>query len=284
MPPPLPGYDLARVIELRDRIFEASQIHVGTVLLGEYHEDWLAMVHSAISDVPLKALQLSTRSFLGRMLTDERLREFAWLVAGNLKRLRDGHPVVAWGMQAEEEWMPLYVVRASQGRNRRDEPGHWLTFRFMAGSACPTKVRRFWSRAQARFIATLMGFNARRKRHFNGAEHFVGMLLYGLVEPRLSEDRPGFHQIRVPDTMLRHNVALIDGRREKPCPAAPFHYLHGCDVCTIGYDRCPLAMHPRTYVRGKCADCGEPEAVIDPDRPERCVACDHKRDTRSSKE
>jgi ferredoxin len=271
MPPPLPGYSLPQVLVVRDRIVDRSQIHVGTVLLGDYYEDWLALAHSAVPDIPLNTLRLSSRSLLDRELTLEKLGEFAWRMAGNLKTLRAGQPVTAWGMQAIEEWMPLYVGRARPGRNRRDEAGHWLTFRVMAGSACPLEVRRFWTWPMASFVSDRLGFNPRANRPFPGADHFVGMLLYGLFEPQLSEDRPGFHQVRVSAVMLAHNVNLIKGRNEKPCPT--FGYLHDCAGCTIGYDRCPYAVHAQTFIRQHCITCGRADALFDPDQPEHCLDC-----------
>jgi hypothetical protein len=270
-PPPLPGYDLARVRATREKIVAASSIHVGTVLLGEYHEDWLLLVHSAIPDVPLPALRLSTRSLLDRLLTDATLSEFAWRVAGNIRVLKAGRPVTAWGMQLAPEWMPLAVAAAQPGRNHKDESGHWITFRILAGSACPLEVRRFWTRPASRFVSARVGFNARAGRPFAGAEHFTGMLLYGLFEPRLSDDRPGFHQVRVTARMAQHNVALIAGRAQKPCPTRG--YRHACGACTIGYDRCVYALHPRTFTTGPCASCGDRAALIDPEHPERCVDC-----------
>jgi hypothetical protein len=261
---------------------QRSSIHVGTVLLGVYYEDWLALVHAAVPTVPLPSLQLSSRSFLNRLLTAERLNDFAWRIAGNIRTLKDGTPVTEWGMQLSEEWMPLVVTRAQPGRNRRDEPGHWISFRILAGSACPLIVRRFWTRPASRFVASRLGFNVRTERPFLSAEHFVGMLLYGLFEPDLSEDHPGFRQVRITARMLQHNVTLIDGRKEKPCPTAG--YLHACDACTIGYDRCQYAMHARTFTTGACPDCGTADAMIDPEHPDCCVTCHLNRSTRSQKE
>jgi hypothetical protein len=285
MTTPLPRYDVAGVMSTRRKIVEESQIHTGTVLTGAYYADWLAMVHRAVPDVPVETLGLSARAFLDRVLTDQALGEFAWRVAGNIRLLKKGIPVTAWSTQAAEEWMPLYVARAQPGRNRRDESGHWLTFRVMAGTACPMQVRRFWTRPQSRYVSGVVGFDPRVRvgRHFAGGEHFVGMLLYGLFEPRLSEERPGFHKVRVSATMRRYNVSLIEGRMARPCPTPPFHYEHPCTSCTIGYDICPLAVHARTFVAGRCAGCGRADALFDPERPEYCVSCTHKKDTKDTK-
>jgi hypothetical protein len=272
--PTLPGYDLARVFRTRDRIVANAGLHVGTVLLGDYYDDWLALVAEALPGVPFRSLQLSARGLLGRKLTAEGLFEFAWRLAGNVKTLKEGNGIAAWGMQLADEWMPLHVSASRSGRNRRDEPGHWLTFRVLAGSACPLAVRRFWTRAQSRFVAQDMGFNRNAKRPFIGAEHFVGMLLYGLFEPRLSEDKPGFHRVSVPDTMLTHNVALIAGRQKRPCPT--YGFRHPCQACTVGYEACRFALHARTFVTGKCVSCGRDDATIDPDEPEHCVECRYK--------
>lgn len=271
--PKLPGYDLGKVFAARDRIVAASAVHVGTVLVGEYYEDWLALVQQAMPGVPAKALALSARAFLDRELEEDKLKEFAWRIAGNARTLKAGRAVFAWGMQAAEEWMPLLVTRAQPGRNRKDVPGHWITFLVLAGTACPMAVRRFWTRPQSSFVAGELGFNRKAERQFSSARGFVGMLLYGLFEPKLSEDKPRFHRVHVTDTMRTHNVAMIEGRKAKPCPTAPFHFTHPCEACTIGQDRCQLAVHPRTFVSGRCADCGEPDAMIDPDQPERCVEC-----------
>jgi hypothetical protein len=273
MTPQFTGCDIARVFAVRDKICAQACRHVGTLLTGAAYEDLLVSVLAAIPTASATALRLSARALLDRTLTNDALFDFAWRMAGNSKALKQGIPVPGWGVQRAAEWMPLHVTSAQIGHNRKDESGHQLAFRVLAGTACPLLVRRFWTKAQAGFVSQLLGYNRIAGRPFEGAEHLVGLLLYGLFDPELSAEKPGFQQVYVPGTMLKHNVALIKGRLEKPCPTAPYHYWHDCDVCTIGYDNCPFALHPRTYTRGPCADCGEAEAVFDPDHPERCVAC-----------
>jgi hypothetical protein len=269
--PKLPGYNLRAIIETRNKILDEGGAHSFMVLTGTYFQDFVSLVHSVLPGVPRSALELSAGELIGRELTDERFLDFAWRIAGNTTSLRSGKPVLPWAFQAAPEWCPLRVIRATFGRNRKDLPGTWLTFQILAGSPCPMEVRRFWTRPQAKFVSNRLGYNRKAGRPYHGANHFVGMFLYGLFEPRLSEEKPGFHQVRVPDTMLAYNRRLIDGRRQRPCPAKGYH--HPCEHCTLGYDACEFAIHPRTFYKDRCFACSRQDVLFDPDNPEKCVEC-----------
>jgi hypothetical protein len=279
--PRLPGYDLPRVFSLRDEICTETSCHLDTLLVGEYYEDFVDLVCGVIPEADDDAIERSARCLLGRALSAETLRDFAWRIAGNVRRLKAGKAALPWWRQRVAEWVPLHVEAIRFGRNRRDEPGAELTLRALAGSLCPSQVRTFWTRAQCRYVSRRVGFNpvSRPPRHFAGPAHLVNLAFYGLFEPKLCQDRPGFHRVDVPGTMVRRNVAIIAGRLKKPCPTPPFHYTHTCAACTIGYEHCDHALHRRTFVRGTCAGCRSETALFDPDRPEFCVECTHTRDT-----
>jgi hypothetical protein len=275
--PKLPACDLGRVFATRDAIAGSpAAYHVGETLHGAHLRDFLDLVAEAAPGIPPAALEASATCLLGRVLTPELFREWAWRLAGNRATLRGGRPVHPWAVQAAPEWAPLHVVSGRPDRSHRGEPGFSFAFRALAGTVCTMVVRKFWSRALCRFLSSRVGFNPRAGRPYTGGQNLVGMLVYGLFEPGLSDGKPGFQQVRCPQSMLAHNVALIEGRRGKPCPTAPYHYEHACDVCAVGADRCPYATHPLTYVRGPCPECGEADAIIDPDRPGRCFDC-HQR-------
>jgi hypothetical protein len=83
-----------------------------------------------------------------------------------------------------------------------------------------------------------------------------------------SEKRPSFLKVNASSSMIKLNRAKIEVRcRVKPCPRG---FNHPCSFCWLGYDNCPAAVHPVTYVERYCTMC-KSEGWFDPG--EDSLAC-----------
>ena len=245
---------------------------VGEPLSGEEFERLVEAVKTKLPKISRQALFESMAYMAGEVVTFESIRDMAWRLAGNQRQLKAGLPVPAWTRQQEMEWMPLQIVESHPRRNHREAIGAEYTFRVMAGTACPLRVKKFWTRKQCQFFSTTLGFSKPWGRHpFKDMSEFIGMRLYGLFDPELCLGSPHFDKISVPSSCETHNKSLMQMRARVgfDCPEG---FKHPCRQCPIGYQECPAGCHPRSYERRRCDNCNEVK-WFDPAHDQECVEC-----------
>jgi hypothetical protein len=270
-------YNLKQVAELQKKIVGDPLMwpHYNATLTGE---DFAAFVHAVGqllgNTVDPRVLEESCISVLGKEMTGRRLNAFALRIAANIQRLRAGEVVLPWTRQVEEEWAPVEVLRCWPGRSRKDVIGSHFQLLVLAGTPVGLAVATFWTQAQCNYIGIELGFSRRRKRPLIHPSYMVRLRFSALFEPRLSAERPGFHKVRLPPGLARYNEPLMRDRfhREPGCP--PRGYEHFCHACWLGYDTCPMAVHPTGYVQHICDRCADPRAWHDPaDDLDMCINC-----------
>jgi hypothetical protein len=268
---------LATVERLRDRLVER-------VFLAHYHE---TVAGSALRELTRELLRQlpngvstdavfeSLRYLAGCELTPVECLQVSWRLAGNIKRLRAGLPAGPWGGQTEDEWVPLEVLSAVPGRNRKKDPGHTFAFRVLAGSPATLRITAFWSTKLSRYISRRVGFSAPwGKFAYPDPLALVRLRLYGLIIATRSATRPFFKQVSCPQSLQTWNRRHILRLRLRvlPCPNG---WTHPCHKCAVGYRQCPAGTHRETYEQGPCNYCENPQALFDPERNrEKCVTCD----------
>jgi len=243
------------------------------------HEDLDSYVDKLLTRMPdgvrRKALFDSIKHVCREDFGNEQLAQLFWHLAGNINKLKAGHAAPPWTRQNQYEWMPMQIVDRVMRRNHKGDPGDLFTCRVLAGSATSFLVTAFWTMSMSRFASQQMGYSKPWGKYpYHDSASYVGMRLYGLFEPELSTNKaPGFKNICVPSGMHDYNRDLIKKRQriEIACPAG---YKHACHRCFIGYDQCPLAVHPRSYVKHACDMCKK-TTWFDPDKTTLglCVSC-----------
>lgn len=243
-----------------------------------------ALVEETIEALPGKldetVLFESLRYLAGRPLETPEAMTVSWRLAGNLKRLRGGTPVVPWASQVANEWVPMQILKISLGKTGTvtQRIGYLVDLRILAGSACPLRVTAFWSRELAGMLSRRIGFSgAYGKYRYTGPADLTNLRLIGLLEPeRCKQHRPGFHEMKVPPSFVdynRKNVLRMRCRVD-PCPR---DYTHPCSRCSVGYTECAAATHRLTYISKTCQICTNAEAMFDDDvSREMCIECAQK--------
>jgi len=267
-------YNLTTVMKLKSAIQNSPFVveHIGDAIHGSDFVNFVRAITAKIPKAEYKVVFDSVVSLAGEPITMDVIRDMAWRLAGNHRLLVANKPVPIWTRQKAREWMPLQIVEASVRRNHKDDLGADFTFRIMAGTACPRRIKKFWTKKQCGFFSTTLGFSKPWGRYpFKDLVELVGLRLYGAFDPELCLEGPDFDQISVPGCCDKHNKTLMKQRARVgfDCPEG---YTHDCRVCPVGYRACPAACHPRTYEKGVCLICKEVR-WIDPLRPRECVNC-----------
>jgi hypothetical protein len=250
-----PPFSYQRVLAKRDKIFQTVlRPHIGVPLVG----DAIVDVSRAITDcLPARvspgAVFESVRVLAGTTLTRAVAGNLAWRLAGNLDKLIDGIPAFPWAGQLQDERVPI-CVEHMQPISRRKVQGYLFHCRALAGSPCPMLFSEFISTRSCRAISRAIGFSAPWGPYpYSTPLHFVRLIFFAHVEASRSEKRPSFLKVSASSSMIKLNRAKIEVRcRVKPCPRG---FSHPCSFCWLGYDNCPAAVHPVTYVERYCAMC-----------------------------
>lgn len=281
-----PTYPIDTILSLAANLRAVLQVEfAGQLMVGVdfHHFVQRCLDHLPVAHPDLEALIESLTDIVGQRLDEDKLRVVTARLAGNLDGLRAGRTAPPWAAQRSLEWAPLRLDAVRGQRNRAGEPGVEIECTVLAGPACPLKSRRWWSLRMCRYAARFFGFSRRassRARHpakypYTDPRQLVGLRFYGLLDPALSRNQPGFHEIRFPGSVQEHNRRLLKMRfRVDPgydCPEG-FSRLQPCHACPIGYTRCAAATHRDDWISSWCDNCGKDSYRL-ASHPEACLAC-----------
>lgn len=279
--PNLQPYVLRDVFHARDRVVAVMEEYLDVLLDGESLRELAAGVAEKLpGKIPEEVVFDSIRHLGGTKLTNRRLRIESWRLAGNNRLLRNGKPVLPWSRQQRREWVPAQVVDSRLLRTKRNKVGAVFKLRILAGTSATLLTEVFWTMRFARFLSTHIGFSPPwGKLELARLEQIVGLRLYLLIEPGCSEGdspKPKFEHVTSTGATTKYNKQILSNRARIGfrCPQG---YKHQCYDCHVGYHDCPLATHPRTFVKELCSIC-ENDAWFDPDFVAIgvCVACQRR--------
>jgi hypothetical protein len=271
----LPGYRIAQIFELRDRIFDH--------MFGQYNG-----IEIAGHDIPLIVQGLrsllpqsvsdfviteTVRQLLGSILDGNTTRVFAWRVAGMLPQMRSGAPALPWRAPGIVEWVPFQVLRVLPSPSKTDVR-YSMHLRALAGGPSGLLVDKVMSRSVLNLVSQRLGFTrSRGSRPFVSAYMLTSMRFYGKVDPQRSREMPDFNEIRCPAGCLEYNTGILNLRYRLNGQRCPRNYFVSCDKCAVGYTDCMAGCHKSTFVSVLCCVCGR-TAPADPEGPSgTCVEC-----------
>jgi len=269
--------DLKRIIQCRSRI-EQQETLLGLLddrLDGAYFEECvLGFVDALPKGLSRRAIRSSLFPLLGEIFTYEKLREYAWRLAGNIPRLKAGLVVLAWVSQASKEWVPVQFIDGRPAVDAKGRRGYFYRVRILAGSPALMRIWRFLPKATLLYFAPQFGFSRFGPGVLTNLTEIVGLQCVVELDPKYSRGRPGFFNMSVPASMRARNRNLLRQRLHLPdvfpCPNG---YVYPCFDCHVGYRDCPCGVHPRNFEVGDCAECGK-RGWFDPARVEPfCVSC-----------
>jgi hypothetical protein len=281
--PPVPSYNVARILQLKQRLQSRCRIFVGRLLDKHSFGEFVSQLHGGLpykgDDIDEDVLIGSLQGLAGAKLTKQLLSDTAWRLAGNLDHLRNCNPVTPWGRQSRQEWVPTQIIGATLKWTKQGKYGAAFDFQFLAGSPCPLIVRKFWSSGFCAVFGKNLGFTAPwRSLPYEDPRQLVNMRFYAKVDPVLCTSKPGFHEVKVTPGFVSWNKELMRMRyRLDPelfaCPAG-YPSEHPCHSCPVGEKDCEAAVHPLTFKQRHCGRCRRDTAWFDPASSRRiCVDC-----------
>jgi len=209
---------ITAVIRLRDKLVDSHLFSFNGLRLDANNiQIFAASVQKAMPKVKPDVVYDSMEHMAGQVLTPSVLRETAWRLAGNKKRLEQREPVHPWTVQRELEWAPVQIISCQPEANPRSKFfGANYAMRVMAGSACPLIVVKWWSVKFAKSLAIKGGYTRRRNKYpFQDMAELVNMRFLVQLEPKLSRGKPGFAQITCATSLTKWNRQIIQKRFRK---------------------------------------------------------------------
>jgi hypothetical protein len=306
--PKPPSCRIGAVLELQQDAAVALTSELGGRLIDSETFPRLAGIFYELlpnAGLDAAALEDTLRRFVGRLLDEDLARELAWLVAGNLPRLRRG-PVGDWRTGRSPEWIPLQVVSCRRAMSPSGRWGALLGFVVLAGTPASLVFHRWWPLGRRRFPLAVcrvydpdktagelrraypsdLGFSRNwgpdslrdDKYPYREPEQLVQLRLLALSDPVMrDEEGPGFPALAVSPSVDHWNRYKLKQRfRVDKGFVCPFGFPRAlpCHRCMKGYASCPAATHAEDWYVAPCKHCGNDEAVFDPETAgSRCVDC-----------
>ena len=265
--PPVPRINLSELKDCREKLFQALYGYENTEISWQTHID-LVQEWSNILKASTVSIWGSFQPFVGEVLTDKLAKNLIWRLAGNRPLLRKGHSPMPWSASPiRRHWVLLQAV-ASYPKEVFDRPGSEIKWLAWTGLPAGDHIRRFWSKEYFHFVKDRLGIKTAPY-----VEYVVGSFIYAFIDPAVCRHgKPGFSDIRITGTLKRYNEQLLKARRRdlSPCPRGK---NIPCHRCVIGYEDCPISLHPKTLEKKTCELCRQ-ESWIDSDRSSTvCVCC-----------
>jgi len=283
-------YDINRVLELKEKLTNHLKLreYLGQQLTGGVFRAFIKDFNRLLpGKTREQVMRESLLHLAGVVLTPDILHETAWLLAGNIARIKAWHPATPWSRQVDFEYVPVQIVRA-----RRVFEGHKhgaeFSFQVLAGTSAGCVLTKVWSQRLCGALARRVGFsNQRGGFPYMDVLQFVNLRLYVLIDPAKSAKAPDFEEVWQeangktikPVSCFNYNRRYLRMRagHEFACPKKFDRELSPCHLCPIGQEECLLAVHDFSYVKKACPGCSR-VSWFDPAVPNRqvCVDCYHK--------
>jgi hypothetical protein len=266
-------FSYSGVLSRRDALFtKALRPYVDARISGDTVYDLCRDLLAALPPrVSQSAVFDSIRIYAGQELSQSAAKELAWRLAGNIDRLVAGEPVIPWTCQISDERVPV-IIESVSSFNKKNIPGVMLHCRAVAGTPCPMLFTQFFSSNSCAAVARALGFSAPWGPYpYTTPVYFSKLLFFAHIDAEKSRTTPVFTNVSASSSMVKINREKIEIRcRARPCPNG---YDHACSMCWVGQDRCPAAVHPRTYTTKECQHCNT-LAFFDPAvKSDKCVQC-----------
>jgi hypothetical protein len=273
----LPRYSIPTILALRDKL--ANRIvprYTGLSLDGG---DVNVFAADLAEQLP-KSLQLpvlidTARQMLGEVLTESFLRDFSWLVAGNLTNLKRGVPAIRWKYPGQAEWVPVQVRRVDPDPTTLKGKQHLVSLRVLAGAASSLIFTKRFADKALPVIARHLGFSrSYGDKPFLSPHQLTSLRFYVYLDPTLARDgRPSFYDIRCPSGCANFNSEILKLRcrtKGHPCPR---NFVHDCHQCVVGFSNCLAGTHRLDYYQDNCVGCSS-RTWFDPEvSRDRCIVC-----------
>lgn len=281
------SYSISRILSLRNQLLRSPALtdRLNKIITSK---EWCNLVD--IFDVefqqrvPYSVLQESLQHLCNTKLTAELLKQTAWRLAGNFKKLTAGTAVYPWKFQKYDEWVPVQVISVYPEK-KFDKFVYKLSCRILAGSPCPLISPVFWDWRRCSFRSQLFGFSKPwGKMPFQHPVELTNCRMTMLVSAAKSGDKPYLDKgcENESTSIVAYNKKLLKCRARLGGFVCPENFSHACFSCPIGYDRCIAGTHPDTYITRFCDICRR-DSLFDPAYSLKfCVSCGQRQFSKST--
>lgn len=261
---------------------------------GKSFDRLVSLILEVLPDnVVAPTIRDSVSHLLGTHIDENVLDEVCWRIAGNVKRLRQRHPVPPWKIQRIPEWVPVQITACKREKTTKGNMGALFQFRALAGTSASRTMDKFWSLKFCRYIAPDLGFSKFQRQRpmvfpYTAPEQLVGLRLSVQVTPELSGTSPGFTLIGYSPSFTSFNKNTLGCRfrtiKEFKCVMDLTPEELPCHHCPVGFTKCRAGTHRNDWVKQECPKCKEEEAFFDVDRKsDVCVDCQRQAAYKSEK-
>jgi len=189
---------------------------------------------------PSLPVMLSSISSLFTEPINQKLFEFVcWRIAANLDNFRLNEVIPPWQGLVKPILAPLQIVHVKVGWSRHKEPklGFIVTFKVIAGEACPVVFEKWFSSKFLFVMAKDIGIlQPSSKYKYTAPNDLYGMrLLAVLVKSKTDAKAVDIDRFAIGQFKNR-NQTLIRLRYD-PCPKG---FKFPCNKCPLGENDCPV--------------------------------------------
>ena len=268
--------DVIALLKRRDRLREFFRQYWHCTFDGESLLALSAKLRNFLPGASLDAIFESMRQYVGKELSRADFDSLAWLLAGNLDRLKRGLAISEWRAQQYDEWVPVQVLRVFKATDNYGQRVYGLSLLCLAGTPCGKVFDSYRKPSFLFALSRKIGFTARRgSLPYLDARQYMSLRFVVKIIATKSQQNIVFDELDSTSGTTKWNKELLKVRhRLIPCPQG---FNHRCHHCIVGTDHCGAATHKLTYRQAACEFCGEEEAWFDPETSTvKCLHCVEK--------
>lgn len=235
--------DKEKLVSLRTDIYEALKESVGI-----RNDKELVDALCSTAKISVSCAKDSVSCLPKGAVTREGAQKLAAMVAGNIKRLRNGEALKPWHLgDPHEEWAFVEVTGAQDKEVflNSGEPAFALGFRVLTGAAAGSSFVHTFKSGYERLITRAAGIP---KAEVLRSPYIVGMRIHALLCAREEDTALSPRRWYATSAQQKFNKALLAARK-KPCPKMGVK----CVDCVCGHSPktpaqaqlyCRLAVRP----------------------------------------
>ena len=229
-------------MDLVDTISDMIKKSVKVPSTDDIHPDHVDIIRPVVSET-------LTNMLAGRVMDMDLAEHAIGRIAGGMRILKAGKPLLPWNGQPHEEWV-LAMVRSTTFHKtpKKKIPGANLEFYIVAGSAADMTFTQFFPDFVIYKMAVMMKMLGRKdNRYYHHRELVKSYMLLKLDIG--TELRATKYQER--DALNKRNKLRAERRADyrKRCPIKS---QWPCHFCPVGYRTCELGTHRDDYIKLPC--------------------------------
>lgn len=269
--------ELVRIWKLRDKIFKGLSEFVGKTI---DHLTLKRIVEICCAHLlaDREVMQLCVLELFNRTLSVDDARRLAWRLAANKPQIRRGISVSDATATSHLGPCIVRIVSVRPGyrkfRDGTSKYGATSTLEVQTGPGAGRTMAKFWSFGMCSRLARKGGLWPRKVPLADVRTLYGGYFLVRL-NPALGRDgQLAFDTIADMPSLKSRNLKLRAQRERKgfKCPLNQTVDKLPCYRCPVGEDKCPAAVHERTYQLRMCVQCNA-QSFHEGPTSVRCIPC-----------